>query len=56
MPFFGFSAVYIIAAIIAVLGFGGYFLSMGRCHRFSIERLDRERDIKKRAAMHAANA
>lgn len=56
VPFFGFSAVYIMAAIIAVLGFGGYFLSMGRCHRFSIERLDRERAIKKRAAMHAANA
>ena len=56
VPFFGFSAVYIIAAIIAVLGFGGYFLSMGRFHRFSIERLNRERAIKKRTAINAAHA
>lgn len=56
VPLFGFSALYIFAAFIAVLGFCGYFFSMGRFQRFSIERLNRERAIKSRAAMHGLHA
>ncbi len=54
VPGFGFEAVYVCAAIVSIVGFVAYFLSMGRFHRFSSSRMDRERQIKANAAMRRA--
>ena len=56
VPGFGFEAVYVCAAIVSIVGFVAYFLSMGRFHRFSSSRMDRERQIKANAAMRRAAA
>ena len=54
VPAYGFSAVYFCAAIVSVIGLVLYFMSMGRYQRFSLYRMNRERDIKSRAAARAA--
>jgi len=59
VPAFGFSIVYILAGVIAIIGAGVYFFLLGKSARFSRRRMDRDSEAKvlveRRRVMRAAH-
>lgn len=48
---YGFSAVYICAAVFAIFGIGFYYLELGRKSRFTPYRMEQDREMKLKEAM-----